>query len=442
MFNTKTSRESAEQIFMAGIRGVLPGRLIMSHLSFAGEVLKAGGHEIPLGEIDNIYVIGAGKASAAMAHYMESLLGDCIKSGHIIVKYGYSCSLNNIKVTEAGHPLPDLNGFMATEEILRIAGNAMERDLVIGLFSGGGSALLTDIPKGLLPEDIIIINNLLIRCGADIKEINTVRKHLSLVKGGQLARAIMPAKSLNLLLSDVIGDQPEIIASGPTAPDTSTFGEAMNVLEKYNLTGDVTAGILNFLNDGIEGKRPETLRPDDPAFKRTLNIIAGTNRTALKAAKAEAEELGFNTIIVDSALQGDVENVSQYLIDKAMWYKNDPGIPKPVCLLFGGESTLRVAGNGTGGRNQHLALLTAMKLQECSGITVLTAGTDGNDGPTNAAGAIVDSATFHLASSLNVDASQYLAEFDSYNFFKATDGLVITGPTMTNVMDLAIVIVE
>lgn len=436
------SRESAEHIFMAGIRGVLPGRLVMSQLSIAGDVLTAGDYDIPLAEINNIYVIGAGKASAAMGHYVESILGDRLTAGHIIVKYGHTCSLNKINVTEAGHPLPDLNGFRATQEVLAIAASARENDLVIGLFSGGGSALLTDIPEGLLPEDIIIINNLLIRCGADIKEINTVRKHLSLVKGGQLARAIMPARSLNLLISDVPGNEPEIIASGPTAPDTSTFAEAMHVLEKYNLTGDVTVGILNYINDGIGGSRPETPRPDDPVFSRTFNIIAGTNLMALEAAGEEAVELGYNTYVVDSEVKGDVEYVSQYLIDKAMWYKNDPDIPKPVCLLFGGESTLKVAGNGTGGRNQHLALLTAMKLQECSGITVLTAGTDGNDGPTNAAGAIVDSATFHLASSLNVDAAKYLAEFDSYNFFKATGGHVITGPTMTNVMDLAIVIIE
>ena len=437
-----TSRESAEHIFLAGIRGVLPGKLIMSQLSIAGDVLTAGDYDIPLGEINNIHVIGAGKASAAMGHYVESILGDRLTAGHIIVKYRHTCSLNKIKVTEAGHPLPDLNGFRATQEVLAIASDASENDLVIGLFSGGGSALLTDIPEGLLPEDIVIINNLLIRCGADIKEINTVRKHLSLVKGGQLARAIMPAISLNLLISDVPGNEPEIIASGPTAPDTSTFAEAMHVLEKYNLTGDVTIGILNYLNEGIEGRRPETPRPDDAIFKCTYNIIAGTNLMALEAAGEKAVELGYNTVIVDSEVKGDVEYVSQYLIDKAMWYKNDPDIPKPVCLLFGGESTLKVAGNGTGGRNQHLALLTAMKLQECSGITVLTAGTDGNDGPTNAAGAIVDSSTFHLAHSLNIDAGKYLEEFDSYNFFKATDDHIITGPTMTNVMDLAIVIVE
>lgn len=436
------SRESAEQIFIGGVRGVLPDRLVMNQISVNGNQLIIGGHEFQLDEIDNIFVIGAGKASASMAHYVESILGKRINGGHIVVKYGYACSLRKITVTEAGHPLPDRNGFLATEKILQIAGDAGEKDLVIGLFSGGGSALLTDIPEGLLPEDIVIINNLLVRCGADIREINTVRKHLSQVKGGQLVRAISPARSVNLLLSDVIGDQPEVIASGPTAPDTSTFAEAMQVLEKYNLTTDVTAGILNYLKDGMEGSRPETPRPDDPLFARTLNIIAGSNLTALEAAKEKAEELGFNAFIEDSGMQGDVELVSQYLVDKAMWYKNDPDVSKPVCLLFGGESTLKVAGNGTGGRNQHLALVTAMKLQNCSGITILAAGTDGSDGPTNAAGAIVDSATFHLASSLNVDASKYLADFDSYNFFKATDGHVITGPTMTNVMDLAVIIIE
>ena len=436
------NRDKAEQIFISGVRSVLPDKLITNHISIKGSVLKIDDLNFSLEDIRNIYVIGAGKASAAMAHYVETILGDRITEGHIVVKYRHSCKLKKIKVTEAGHPIPDLNGFRATEDILRIANQATENDLVICLISGGGSALMADLPEGCLPEELFIVNNLLIRCGASINEINMVRKHLSKVKGGQLSRAVWPGTLVSLIISDVIGNPLDVIASGPTVPDNSTFGEALKILENYQIINDITAGIKNYLKEGVQGLRSETPKPGDPVFAKTFNILAGTNLFALEAAKNRAVDFGFNTFIIDSKMHGDVIKVSQTIVDTALDYKNNTELRKPVCLLYGGETTIKITGAGLGGRNQHLALSTAIKLQNKPGITVLSAGTDGTDGTTNVTGAVVDSDTVHYALSGNLDPEKYLKEFDSYNFFKKAGGHVITGPTFTNVMDMVIVLVE
>jgi glycerate 2-kinase len=436
------NREVAEEIFMAGVRSVLPEKLITGKMKLEGSMLTVGDHNVQLDGIKNIYVIGAGKASAAMGHYVESILGNRITGGHIVVKYGYSCKLKRIKVTEAGHPVPDVSGFKATEEIIKISSQATENDLVICLISGGASALLADLPEGLLPEELYIVNNLLIRCGATINEINCVRKHLSRIKGGQLTRIIRPAQLLTIILSDVTGNPLEVIGSGPTVPDSSTFNDALKVIENYNLTTDITSGVLKYLKDGSHGDHPETPKPGDPLFEGTINILAGTNQIALEASKNKAVSLGFKTYIIDAELHGDVESVCESVLNMAESFKNNKDIQKPACLLYGGETTIKIRGNGRGGRNQHLALSASIKLRNIPGITLLSAGTDGTDGPTNAAGAVADGDTFRNAISLNENPENYLYEFNSYSFFKRVGGLIVTGPTFTNVMDLVVVLVE
>ncbi len=436
------NRDNALSIFLAGVRSVLPEKLVTDTLRLKGQILAAGSHEISLDGINNIWVIGAGKASAAMGHYVECILGDRISGGHIVVKYGHSCLLKKIKVTEAGHPLPDDNGFRAAREIMEMASGASGNDLVICLISGGASALLSDLPGGLLPEELYIVNNLLLRSGATINEINCVRKHLSSIKGGQLARTIRPARLITLIISDVIGNHPDVIGSGPTSPDTTTFADALAILDKYNITGDVTRGVINYLRDGYAGYHPETPKPGDIIFEGTLNVITGTNQTALRACKNEAVKLGYSSYIIDAALEGDVENVCESIINTALSFRNNKAIPKPSCLLYGGETTIKVTGSGTGGRNQHLALSAALKLKDIHGITVLSAGTDGTDGPTDAAGAVADSGTLASALALKEDPINYLADFDSFNFFRKAGGLITTGPTFTNVMDIVVVIVE
>ncbi|HNY53139.1 MAG TPA: glycerate kinase [Bacteroidales bacterium] len=436
------NRDNALRIFLAGVRGVLPEKLVTDVLQLKGQVLVAGNHEVSLEGIEKILVIGAGKASAAMGHYVECILGDRISGGHIVVKYGHSCTLKKIRVTEAGHPVPDENGFMAAREIKKIASDASANDLVICLISGGASALLSDLPEGLIPEELYIVNNLLIRSGATINEINCVRKHLSSIKGGQLVRTIRPARLITLIISDVIGNHLDVIGSGPTVPDSTTFADALGVIEKYNLTDDVTRGVMNYLRDGYAGYHPDTPKPGNLIFEGTMNIIAGTNQAALRACKNEAVKLGYRSYIIDAALEDDVETACESIINTALSFRNNQDIPKPACLLYGGETSVRVTGSGTGGRNQHLALSAAIKLRDIPGITVLSAGTDGTDGPTDAAGAVADSGTMARALSMNEDPISYLAGFDSFNFFRKVGGLITTGPTFTNVMDIVVVIVE
>ena len=440
--NKMNHREIAEQIFLAGVDGVLPANLINREMSMTDNNLKIGDLTFPPGSINNIYVIGAGKATAMMALEVEKILGDRIKVGHIVVKYGYSCELKHIEVTEAGHPVPDSNGLKATMEILKIAKMANSDDLVICLLSGGGSSLLWDIPEGCSAEDIIKLNELLINSGACISEINAVRKHLSLVKGGQLAKAVYPATLVNLILSDVPGDPLDVIASGPTVPDSTTYEQALTVLSKYGLTEIIPDNIFNLLLDGVKGLQPETPKPGDNIFNKTFNLLIGTNSKALESAKSKSLEYNINAVIMDDQLQGDVSSVAEYIVETAIRFKNDQNEVKPVCLLFGGETTVKMTGKGSGGRNQHFALLSALLLEEIPGITILSAGTDGSDGPTDAAGAVVDSTTIKEARLKNIDPETYLADFDSYNFFRKSGGHIITGPTMTNVMDIIVVIVE
>ena len=432
----------AEQVFLAGVNRVTPEQLITKMMVLKNEKLLVGNLCFPLKEINKIYVIGAGKAGALMAAEVEKILGDRVIEGHIVVKYGYSCKLKYIRVTEAGHPVPDSNGYKATQAILNIAAKAGSNDLVICLLSGGGSALLADFPEGSSPEEMILVNNLLINSGASINEINTVRKHLSLVKGGQLAKAVYPATLLSLVLSDVIGDPLNVIASGPTTPDPTTFSQALSILEKYKILQSVPEGILKYLHEGDTGIRSETPKPGDPVFEKTFNLLIGTNRLALEACKKKAKELKLNSFIIDDKVQGDVATIAEFVIETSLKYKNDKNVQKPVCLLFGGEPTIKMTGKGLGGRNQHLALLCGIRLQNHPGITVLSAGTDGTDGPTDAAGAVVDSETIHDAISKKIDVDKHLKEFDSYSFFKKAGGHIFTGPTMTNVMDIIVSVVE
>ncbi|MEO8414244.1 MAG: glycerate kinase [Ginsengibacter sp.] len=436
------SKMIAEQIFLAGVKSVEPDKLIRRHVYIEGILLFISGIQLPLDTINHIYVIGAGKAGAVMAKEIDDILGDRITEGHVVVKYGHACDLKHIEVYEAGHPVPDNNGLLATQQILAIAGKADSNDLIICLISGGGSALLADLPEGGNISDLIITNSLLLKSGADIQEMNAVRKHLSKVKGGQLATAAYPAVLVSLVLSDVIGDELDTIASGPTVPDTTTFEDAIRVLEKYNLLKDIPQGHLEYLQGGVAGAHPETPKPGSPVFNDTHNIIIGSNTIALEAACKKAVESGLNAFSITTELQGDTMEAAHRLVETAIKYQKDPSVKKPCCLLFGGETTLRVTGSGIGGRNQHMALHAAWLLHDKEGITFLSAGTDGNDGPTTAAGAVVDTKTREQALLQDLDMNTYLQDFDSFHFFEKAGGHIVTGPTMTNVMDLVVIIIE
>ena len=432
----------AEHIFLAGVESVMLQQMIRRYVNAEEDILFIGNEKISLQTISNIYITGAGKASAKMAAEIENIFGDKITGGHIVVKYGHGCNLKYITITEAGHPVPDANGYAATKKILGIAEEAGEKDLIICLISGGGSSLLADFPEGSSLADLVTLNELLLKSGAGIKEINAVRKHLSKVKGGWLAKASYPATLITLILSDVIGDPLDSIASGPTVPDRSTFADAISVLEKYNLISSIPFPLTRYLKQGSEGIYPETPKPGDAIFKNTCNFIIGNNTMALEACRQKGMQEGMETFIITSALEGDAMEAAKDIVNRAITFQKNKNVKKPCCLLFGGEVTVKVTGNGLGGRNQHLALQAAMMLKDRQGITLLSAGTDGSDGPTDAAGAVVDTNTYKQAETNGWDLKNSLQNFDSCHFFEKAGGHVFTGPTMTNVMDIIVVIIE
>jgi glycerate 2-kinase len=437
-----SKKELAREIFLAALDAVRPAALISKYLSMDEDEINAGGITISNKNIANIYIIGAGKASAAMACEVENILGERITGGHVVVKYGHGVPLKRITLSEAGHPVPDLNGFEATRRIKEIAKKAGADDLVICLLSGGGSSLLADIPDGVTEDEMIILNGLLVKSGADIQEINAVRKHLSAVKGGRLASLIYPATLINFILSDVPGDFPDVIASGPTYPDPTTYDDALEIIRKHNIYKELPGSIISYLNNGAQGLIPESPKPGDPVFKIIHNILIGNNRKALDAAAGKAKECGYINVIVHDDMKGDSLEFGRIVVQKALDYQSDKDVKKPVCLLFGGETTIKVSGNVDGGRNQHMALHCAIQIRGRKGITILAAGTDGTDGPSDAAGAIVDGNTFADALMKSISPDDHLRRFDSYNFFRAAGGHIKTGPTLTNVMDIVIAIVE
>ena len=310
------------------------------------------------------------------------------------------------------------------------------------LISGGGSALLVSPSEGISLAEKQELTGLLLRSGADIHELNTVRKHISRVKGGRLAEIAYPAHIISLIISDVIGDSLDVIASGPTSPDHSTYADALGVLEKYGLINECPESILAYLSKGAKGSFPETPKEGDVIFERVENTIIGNNRMAIECAKKKAEEMGFHAEIRSTALSGEARNVGKRLAREAMEIRKARTTGRPVCLISGGETTVTVHGNGRGGRNMELALAFAIEIEGIDGIALLSSGTDGTDGPTDAAGAIVDGQTTQKARNLGLDPGTYLRHNDSYTFFGRIGELFITGPTETNVMDMQMVLIK
>ncbi|MRR33199.1 glycerate kinase [bacterium] len=396
------------------------------------------------GDYSRLLVVGFGKAAIPMARAMEKSLGELITIGAVITKYGHGATqaLKRVRVQEAGHPLPDQNGVNGTEEIAALAGSADERTLAAVLISGGGSALFVSPAEGISLVEKQETTSLLLRAGAEIQELNAVRKHLSRVKGGRLAGLLYPAAIVSLILSDVIGDPLEVIASGPTSPDCTTFADALDVLGRYDLLGRAPQAVVRRLENGRKGVIPETPKQGDPVFGNVENVIIGSNRLALNAAKSAAETLGMRADILSAEIAGEAEAAGRSLAFKALTAKLRKDGGAPACLISGGETTVSVTGSGIGGRNMELALAFAIEIEGVPGITLLSAGTDGTDGPTDAAGAVVDGMTIVRARARGLDPDEYLRNNDSYTFFRDAGGLLITGPTGTNVMDMQIVVIE
>jgi glycerate 2-kinase len=386
-----------------------------------------------LDSYERIFVVGAGKASGTMARAVEQMLGDRIAAGCVNGKDGESIRLRRVEHRLCGHPVPDERGLSGAKRIAEICSEAGERDLVICLFSGGASALMPYPAPPITLAEKQETTKVLLASGAEIAEINTVRKHLSAIKGGQLARLAAPAKVLSLILSDVVGDDPSVIASGPTAPDSSTFEDAWAVLKRYDLTGRVPARVRERLKQGAQ----ESPKPEDPIFDNVENCVIGSNQKSLDAAARAAKELRYKTLILSSRLQGEAREVARVhaAIARQIREHGQP-IQRPACVISGGETTVTIRGDGKGGRNQEFALAAAIDIAGMEDTLILSVGTDGTDGPTDAAGAIADGTTLQRSQR---SASEALAANDSYSFFEELGDLVITGSTGTNVMDLHLV---
>ena len=431
------------EIFSAGLRAVDPEAAVRSQVSRQGNCLTVAGRAYDLDDFRRVILIGAGKATALMAKALEELLEDCLTEGLILVKHGYAVPLRKTRVIEAGHPIPDHSGLEGTAEIIRRLSAASEKDLVVCAFSGGASALLPAPVPPLTLSQKQLTTQLLLECGADIGEINGIRKHLSRSKGGGLARAAYPATLISLILSDVVGDRLDVIASGPTAPDAGLFAACIVTVERYGLAARLPGSVWQYLKDGAAGLFPETPKAGDHIFAKVQNVVVGNNRMALLASKDRAEALGFRTLLLTSGLEGEAQQVGRMLaaLGKEVGFSGHPVAP-PACLLAGGETTVTLRGQGKGGRNQELALAAAIALDGLNRISLLSAGTDGTDGPTDAAGAFVDGATCQRARARGLDPGDFLSRHDSYHFFESLGDLLITGPTRTNVMDIMCLLIE
>ncbi len=435
-------RQHALEIFQAALKAVDPEEAVRRYVKPLDDGLQVGEHHLAYKDYDRILVVGAGKAGAPMARALEDLLGDRLTDGVIVVKEGHGLPLAHVRIHEAGHPVPDARGIKGAEEILTLVKDAGERDLVLCLISGGGSALLVAPAEGIGLEDKQAVTRLLLACGADIHEINTIRKHLSRAKGGGLARLAHPATVVSLILSDVIGDDLNVIASGPAVPDTSSFADARQVLEKYDIWDRVPRSVQRRIERGLQGEIADTPKAGDAVFARCFSELVGTNLQALKAAGLRAQALGYRTLILSSTVAGEAREVVKVLTAIAREVRGSANpLSAPACILCGGETTVTIRGDGRGGRNQEFALAAALAIDGLENLVVLAGGTDGNDGPTDAAGAIADGSTPARARARGLDPLDYLQRNDSYHFFQPLEDLVITGPTRTNVMDVYMLLV-
>jgi glycerate 2-kinase len=392
---------------------------------------------------ERVFLIGAGKGSAPMAKAVEEIIGEQLTSGLVIVKYGHALPLKRVQIIEAAHPIPDEAGLEATQKILDDLQEYSGNDLVLCVFSGGGSALLPAPVASVTLSEKQETTRVLLECGASIDEINSIRKHLSKSKGGGIAAAAYPATVISLILSDVVGDALEVIASGPTVADSTTYRGCLDLIERYGLREKIPGSVLHHLQQGARGERNETPKPGDPVFDKVSNHIVGNNRAALLAAEERARSLGYTVMILSSCIQGEAREVAQVFaaIGKEIALSGHPVSP-PACILAGGETTVTVSGSGKGGRCQEFALSAAISLEGCERIALLCGGTDGSDGPTDAAGAFADGSTYRRALQSGLNPKDFLMRNDAYTFFDSMGQLVKTGPTRTNVMDLYCLIVD
>jgi len=440
----KQLKIDARRIFYAALQAVDPAEAVSSAMQIGDSHIEVQGHWFELTPGGRILVVGAGKGSALMADALEVLLGERIAGGVVTVKDRHALPLRTILVGEAGHPTPDRRGQAQAEQVLRMLAGTTTEDLVLCVISGGGSALWPLPAPGLTLADKMQTTSALLACSAPISDINCVRKHISRIKGGQLARSAAPATVISLILSDVIGDPFDAIASGPTAPDPTTYAEALRIAQSCAGSVRPAQSVIEHLERGTRGEYPETPSVDDPCFATVHNFIVGNNELALQAAARAAKRAGYQPVVEDKPVDCQAHEAVPMLLAKAKAIQedNDPVSP-PACIIAGGETTVALGDStGKGGRNQEMALAAAIDLKGQDGIAFLAGGTDGTDGPTDAAGAVVDGETVGRGQKLGRDAREYLANHDSYSYFSKMEEHIITGPTLTNVMDVNLVLVK
>jgi hydroxypyruvate reductase len=442
MMQLKDLRKAALGIFDAAVRAVDPGEAIRRHLTRDGSRLRIGQETVDLAKVGEVVVVGCGKGAAPMAAAVEDILGDRINRGVVVTKYGHIQPTRLLRIHEAGHPVPDDAGIAGGQAVLDHVRGLDSNDLVIVLISGGGSALTPAPVEGISLAEKQALTKVLLACGADIREMNTLRKHISRFKGGQLARAAQPARVVTLILSDIVGDPLDAIASGPTVPDPTMYADALGILDKYRIRGEIPAAVRNRLEAGARGEIPETPKPDDPLFARVSNLIVGSNIQALEAARSEARVLGLTPMILSSSIEGETREIARMhaALAREVRTSGNPMKP-PACLISGGETTVTLRGSGKGGRNQEFVLAAALDIGGLPQTVILSAGTDGTDGPTDAAGAIADGDTCARALAAGLNPRKALDANDAYPFFEKLGDLVLTGPTKTNVMDVRLVLV-
>lgn len=435
-------RGDAITVLEAALNSVDPYKAVLNNLKIVDGKLRVGNFEASLDDLRKIVVIGGGKAGGAMAEAVESVLGDRVSGGCVNVLQGteFRYNLKKIRLQGASHPIPNNDGVRGVAEMLMLISSMREKDLVICLISGGGSALMPYPAEGISLEDKQDVTSRLLMKGATIDDLNAVRKHLSAIKGGQLARRCYPTRVVSLILSDVVGDPLDTIASGPTSPDTTTFRDAVDVLKKYKLWDDICSQVRERLEYGVKKVIVETPKPGDEIFNHVTNIIVGNNSIAAESAAEAAEALGYNSLIVSTMVEGEAAEVGTVLagIARELAAKGRPLKP-PAAVIVGGETTVNVRGSGRGGRNQELALSLARRITGLKAVAASLA-TDGIDGPTEASGAIVDGETSTKASKAGLSIEKFLAENDSHSFFKKIGDTIVTGPTGTNVNDLVLII--
>jgi len=440
----RKAREIVLRVIERTLQAVDPRKVIESKVTLTGNLLNVNGKTFDMTAFRRVFVVGGGKASGFMAEALERILGDRVSEGLIVVPRGTAdrFRVERVRFHEASHPIPDESSIIGALKILDLVSRVEEHDLVICLISGGGSSLMTLPCEGVSLSDKRKVTDKLLRSGATINEINIVRKHISGFKGGHLAKRVYPATLLGLLLSDVIGDPLEVIASGPTVPDSTTFGGAVSVLRRYGLWEEIPDSVGKVLSEGESGLIQETPKDDDPAFRRVHNVIIGNNRLACLAALGELKGMGLGTMFLTSFLEGEARDVGSTMgaLAKEMLASGNPLQP-PVGVVAGGETTVTVKGIGIGGRNQEIALGAALKMDGLERAVLASVSTDGVDGPTDAAGAIVDGRTITRSQGMNLDAKKYLRDNDSYSFFSELGDLIHTGPTGTNVNDITILLV-